>query len=78
MPELMDHAHPHLRRNRLAVALAAVGTIVGLAACGTPATVRPVANPLPGLGRAIQDAHGAVNQSEQQAQSLGATSVTTP
>ena len=46
-----------------------------LAACGTPATVKPTANPLPGLSRAIRDAQSVAAQTEGETQSLGVTNV---
>lgn len=48
-----------------------------LAACGTPATVTPVNNPLPGFSRAIKDAQKAAQQ-ESNDLGLGSTNVTVP
>lgn len=63
------------RRGPIAmVALVACG--VGVAACGTPAVVKPAQTPLPGLKRDIQAAQSAVSQSQKQAQDFGATGVT--
>ena len=56
------------------VALVACG--VAVAACGTPAVVKPVPTPLPGFKRDIQAAQNAVAQSQQAEQDFGATGVT--
>jgi hypothetical protein len=58
-----------------ALALCAAG---GLAACGTPAVVKPVQDPLPGFSRDINAANNAVSQSQREAQDFGSTSVTAP
>jgi len=57
-----------------AIAVAALGA----AGCGTPASVTPSAAPLPGLGRDVQAAHNAVEQTQAQAQSEAATGATLP
>ena len=54
---------------RLAMLAAALAGAVALAGCGTPATVKATATPLPGFKRDIQAAHNAVAQTEQQASS---------
>lgn len=51
------------------MAVAALAGAVALAGCGTPATVKPSATPLPGFKRDIQAAQNAVAQTEQQASS---------
>jgi len=39
------------------------GAVAGaLSACGTPATVKPASNPLPGLKNDVQKAQQAANQ----------------
>ena len=48
-----------------------------LAACGTPATVTPVNNPLPGFSRAIKDAQKAAQQQSLD-NGMGSTNVTVP
>jgi len=48
-----------------------------LAACGTPATVTPVNNPLPGFSRAIKDAQNAAQQASND-NGMGSTNVTVP
>lgn len=57
---------------RLALLTATLAGAAALAGCGTPATVKPVATPLPGFKRDIQAAQGAVAQTEQQASSAAA------
>jgi hypothetical protein len=59
-------------------ALAAVAAAAALAGCGTPAVVKAVQNPLPGLNKDIQAAKNVVTQSEQEAQNFGSTGVTAP
>jgi len=49
-----------------------------LAACGTPATVTPVKNPLPGFSRAITDAQKAVQQASNDNNGEASTNVTVP
>ena len=57
----------------------AVGvSFAAVAGCGTPAVVKPVANPLPGLTRAIQQAKSVIAQTERQAQADGANGVSLP
>jgi len=48
-----------------------------LAACGTPAVVTPVKNPLPGFSRAIKDAQNAAQQASND-NGMGSTNVTVP
>lgn len=60
-------------RVRCALALAVGAAALG--GCGTPAVVKPLASPLPGLQRDIQAARHAVAQSQQQS---SASTVTTP
>ena len=45
-----------------------------LAGCGTPAAVKPVATPLPGIKHDIQAAQNVVTQSEQSAAALSSGS----
>ena len=56
--------------------LGACGTL--LAACGTPAVVTPVKNPLPGFSRAITDAQNAVKQASNDSIGQASTNVTVP
>jgi hypothetical protein len=51
-----------------AVVLLALGA-AALGVCGTPAAIKPVATPLPGFQRDIQDAKRVVAQTEFQAHS---------
>jgi hypothetical protein len=67
-----SQAHPRTRRPAIGVLAAVAGAII-LAGCGTPATVKPIAAPLPGLGRAVQSAKNVVAQSEQSAASYAST-----
>jgi hypothetical protein len=39
--------------------------LLGLAGCGTPALVKPAANPLPGLTRDVQAARGVAKELQQ-------------
>jgi hypothetical protein len=64
--------HPRTRRHAIAVLAAVAGAVI-LAACGTPATVKPLATPLPGLGKAVQSAKNVVTASEQSAASYAST-----
>lgn len=64
------------RAARRVALLGACGAI--LAACGTPATVTPVKNPLPGFSRAITDAQNAVSQASNDNISQASTNVTVP
>jgi len=59
-----------------AALLGACATI--LAACGTPATVTPVKDPLPGFSRAITDAQNAVQQASNDNNGEASTNVTVP
>jgi predicted small secreted protein len=61
---------------RAVAALALSG--LGLAACGTPAAIKPAQNPLPGFSRDISAAQNAVTQREREAQAFGSTGVTAP
>lgn len=61
---------------RRAVLLGGCATL--LAACGTPATVTPVKDPLPGFSRAITDAQNAVRQASSDNNSQASTDVTVP
>jgi ABC-type glycerol-3-phosphate transport system substrate-binding protein len=61
------------RRVALLGACAAV-----LAACGTPATVTPVNDPLPGFSRAIKDAHNAAQQASNDSNGEASTNLTVP
>ena len=65
------------RRRALCAALTALATAVALAGCGTPATVKPVTNPLPGFSRDIHAAQ-SVSQQAQQAVQEYATGATLP
>lgn len=67
-------AHGRTRVLRVAL-LAACGAL--LAACGTPATVTPATNPLPGFTRAIKDAQNAAAQASYD-NGVGSTNVTVP
>ena len=49
-----------------------------LAACGTPAVVTPVKDPLPGFSRAITDAQNAVQQASNDSNGEALTNVTAP
>ena len=49
-----------------------------LAACGTPATVSPVKDPLPGFSRAITDAQNAVQQASNDSNGEASTNLTVP
>ena len=49
-----------------------------LAACGTPAVVTPVKDPLPGFSRAITDAQNAVQQASNDSNGQALTNVTVP
>jgi len=49
-----------------------------LAACGTPAVVTPVKDPLPGFSRAITDAQNAVSKASNDNISQASTNVTVP
>ena len=56
--------------------LGACGTL--LAACGTPAVVTPVKDPLPGFSRAITDAQNAVSKASNDSIGQASTNVTVP
>jgi uncharacterized lipoprotein YajG len=71
----MGRFSPRLRRNGTQVLLAAAAA-AALAGCGTPATVKPVTNPLPGFQHDIQAAQNVSNQAQQQAQQYDATGAT--
>jgi len=49
-----------------------------VAACGTPAVVTPVKDPLPGFSRAITDAQNAVQQASNDSNGEASTNVTVP
>jgi len=66
---------PRLRRT-CAQALLAAAAAAALAGCGTPATVKPVTNPLSGFQHDIQAAQNAANRAQQQAQQYDATGAT--
>ena len=59
--------------------MAAAATLAALllAACGTPAVIKPAAAPLPGLSRDIQAARNAVAQTQARADAA-ATGATVP
>jgi len=68
---------PH-RRCLEAIATAAL-VAAALAGCGTPAVIKPVSVPLPGLQRDIRAARNAVAVTEAQAQAAAAaTGATLP
>ena len=56
------------------IALVLVLGAATLGGCGTPAVVKPVATPLPGLQHDIQAAKNAVTQSQQ---AYGSTTIPT-
>ena len=74
--ELMHVQRPTHRPRRLGALALAAALAATLAGCGTPAVVKPVATPLPGLGRDVQAARNAVAQTDAQAQSDAATGAT--
>jgi len=61
-----------------ACALLAAAAAAALAGCGTPATIKPVANPLPGFKHDIQAAQSVSNQAQQQVQQYDGTGATLP
>ncbi len=71
--ELRSKAGAWARRAALLGASCAV-----LAACGTPATVTPVNNPLPGFSRALKDAQKAAQQASNDSIGQASTNVTVP
>ena len=78
MPSSMTRI-THRRRARRALLGAALALCAaGLAACGTPAVIKPAPNPLPGLSRDVDAARNAVTQSQREAQDFGSTSVSAP
>ncbi len=67
------------RNRRSARRIALLGACAAiLAACGTPATVTPVKDPLPGFSRAITDAQNAVQQASNDSNGQALTNVTAP
>jgi hypothetical protein len=68
----------HRLRRAGTSALLAAAAAVALAGCGTPATVKPVADPLPGFKHDIQAAQNVSNQAQQQAQQYDGTGATLP
>ena len=51
---------------------------VAVGGCGTPAVVKPVSTPLPGLARDIHSAQSVVAQAERQAQTDASSVVAAP
>ncbi len=78
MPTAMRAPLARVGTQPIALGGLAVAACAVLAGCGTPAVVKPMANPLPGLRRDIQAAHRVADQSDQEAQAFGVTGVTAP
>jgi hypothetical protein len=71
---------PRLRRTAAQALLAATAATAAaaLAGCGTPATVKPVTDPLPGFQHDVQAAQNAADHAQQQARQYDSTGATLP
>ncbi len=69
----MTHTMSHSLRNRAALTASLLSLLV-LGACGTPASVTPPKNPLPGLTNDVQSArHVAKELQAEHNAAIGAT-----